>query len=140
MSVENIIKEITGELERLVTTKTVIGEPVEAAGKTIIPVTKVSFGFGSGGGEGKGDKGETGFGGGGGAGAKIEPIAFIVVSENETRLLTVSGKTDLGKIIESVPEVLDKIKSIKSNMGKKKGKPEVSEETKEDEEQDAGSE
>ena len=127
MSVENIIKEVTGELERLVTTKTVIGEAVEAAGKTIIPVTKVSFGFGSGGGEGKGDKGETGFGGGGGAGAKIEPIAFIVVSEDEARLLTISGKTDFGKIIESVPEVIDKIRSVKSKMGKKEEKSEVAE-------------
>lgn len=128
MSVENIIKEITGELERLVTTKTVIGEPVEAAGKTIIPVTKVSFGFGSGGGEGKSDKGETGFGGGGGAGAKIEPIAFIVVSEDEARLLTISGKTDLGKIIESVPDVIDKLRSVKSKMENKEEKSEVSEE------------
>ncbi|MGP8329167.1 MAG: GerW family sporulation protein [Methanosarcinaceae archaeon] len=136
MSVENIIKEVTGELERLVTTKTVIGEPVEAAGKIIIPVTKVSFGFGSGGGEGKGDKGETGFGGGGGAGAKIEPIAFIVVSEDEARLLTISGKTDFGKIIESVPEVIDKIRSVKSKMVKKKGKSEVSEETKDEETKD----
>ena len=128
MSVENIIKEVTGELERMVNTKTVIGEPVEAAGKTIIPVTKVSFGFGSGGGEGKSDKGETGFGGGGGAGAKIEPIAFIVVSEDEARLLTISGKTDLGKIIESVPDVIDKIISAKSKKGKKEETSEVIEE------------
>lgn len=128
MSVENIIKEVTSELERMVNTKTVIGEPVEAAGKTIIPVIKVSFGFGSGGGEGKGDKGETGFGGGGGAGAKIEPIAFIVVSEDEARLLTISGKTNFGKIIESVPEVIEKLKSVKSKMGKKEEKSEVAEE------------
>ncbi len=128
MSVENIIKEVTSELERMVNTKTVIGEPVEAAGKTIIPVIKVSFGFGSGGGEGKGDKGETGFGGGGGAGAKIEPIAFIVVSEDEARLLTISGKTDFGKIIEFVPGVIDKIRSVKSKMGKKEEKSEVAEE------------
>ena len=129
MSVENIIKEVTGELERMVNTKTVIGEPVEAAGKTIIPVTKVSFGFGSGGGEGKSDKGETGFGGGGGAGAKIEPIAFIVISEDEARLLTISGKTDIGKIIDSVPDVIDKIISVKRKMGKTEEKSEVSEET-----------
>ncbi|MBW6471323.1 MAG: sporulation protein [Methanosarcinaceae archaeon] len=133
MSVENIIKEITGELERLVNTKTVIGEPVVAAGKTIIPVTKVSFGFGSGGGEGKSDKGESGFGGGGGAGAKIEPIAFIVISENEARLLTISGKTDLGKIIECVPDVIDKIISVKNKMGKKEEKSEVCEESEHEE-------
>ena len=128
MSVENIIKEVTSELERMVNTKTVIGEPVEAAGKTIIPVIKVSFGFGSGGGEGKGDNGETGFGGGGGAGAKIERIAFIVVSGDKDRLLTISGKTDFGKIIECVTEVIEKLKSVKNKMGKKEEKSEVSEE------------
>ncbi|MCL7410373.1 MAG: spore germination protein GerW family protein [Methanosarcinaceae archaeon] len=133
MSVENIIKEVTSELERMVTTKTVIGEPVETNGKTIIPVTKVTFGFGSGGGEGKSDKGETGFGGGGGAGAKIEPVAFIVISEDETRLLTISGKTDLGKIIESVPGVIDKLISVKNKMGKKDDIIEVIEEVEHEE-------
>ncbi|ADI75034.1 Sporulation protein YtfJ [Methanohalobium evestigatum Z-7303] len=81
MSLEDVIKEVAGELENLVSTKTVIGDPVESAGKTIIPVTRVSFGFGSGGGEEKKNESESGFGGGGGAGAKIEPVAFIVISE-----------------------------------------------------------
>jgi len=120
MSVEDIIKEVSSELERIVTTKTVIGESITAAGKTIIPVTKVSFGFGSGGGEGTKNEGKEGFGGGGGAGAKIEPVAFIVVSEDEVRLLTISGKSDIGKLIEAVPEVINEIKSVKNKLSKKK--------------------
>ena len=122
MAVEQIIKEVAGELERIVSTKTVVGDSVIAAGKTIIPVTKVTFGFGCGGGEGTENKGNVGSGGGGGAGAKIEPIAFIVISDEEVRLLTISGKTDFGKIIEAVPEVIDNIKSIKSKMSKKEKK------------------
>ena len=122
MGVEQIIKEVAGELERIVSTKTVVGESVTAAGKTIIPVTKVTFGFGSGGGEGTENGGKGGSGGGGGAGAKIEPIAFIVISEEDVRLLTISGKTDMGKIIEAVPELIDSIKSIKSKMSKKEKK------------------
>ena len=133
MGVEQIIKEVAGELERIVSTKTVVGESVTAAGKTIIPVTKVTFGFGSGGGEGTENGGKGGSGGGGGAGAKIEPIAFIVISEEDVRLLTISGKTDMGKIIEAVPELIDSIKSIKSKMSKKEKKNagEVSEEEEE---------
>ncbi len=133
MGVEQIIKEVAGELERIVSTKTVVGESVTAAGKTIIPVTKVTFGFGSGGGEGTENGGKGGSGGGGGAGAKIEPIAFIVISEEDVRLLTISGKTDMGKIIEAVPELIDSIKSIKSKMSKKekKNEGEVSEEEEE---------
>ncbi|MBN1133597.1 MAG: sporulation protein [Methanosarcinaceae archaeon] len=122
MALEQIIKELAGELERIVTTKTVVGDSVIAAGKTIIPVTKVTFGFGCGSGEGTENKGNVGSGGGGGAGAKIEPIAFIVISDEEVRLLKISGKTDLGKIIEAVPEVIDNIKSIKSKMSKNEKK------------------
>ncbi|MEA1984531.1 MAG: spore germination protein GerW family protein [Euryarchaeota archaeon] len=121
MGLEDVMKGVSTELERLVSTKTVFGEPIIAAGKTIIPVSKVSFGFGSGGGEGKKDKGESGFGGGGGAGAKIEPMAFIVISDEEVRLLSISGKSDLGSLIKAVPEVYDKIKSAKERMKRKHG-------------------
>ena len=48
MGVEETIKEIAGELERIATTKTVVGDPITAAGKTIIPVSKLTMGFGAG--------------------------------------------------------------------------------------------
>jgi len=54
MKVDEILKTVTEEITNMISTKTVIGEPITLEGKTIIPVTKVSFGFGSGGGEGKG--------------------------------------------------------------------------------------
>jgi len=55
MGVETTIKEIAGELEKIATTKTVVGEPITAAGKTIIPISRITMGFGAGGGEGKKD-------------------------------------------------------------------------------------
>ncbi|MDY0385820.1 MAG: spore germination protein GerW family protein [Methanolobus sp.] len=118
MSLENIMKEVTAELERLVSTKTVVGETMVVGDTTIIPVTKVSFGFGSGGAEGKKKGEEEGFGGGGGAGAKIEPVAFIVVSPEGTRLMSLSGHTDFGKLLESVPGLIEKIKSMKKKSKK----------------------
>lgn len=118
MSLEDIMKEISTELERLVSTKTVVGETRIVGDTTIIPVTKVSFGFGSGGAEGKKKGEEEGFGGGGGAGAKIEPVAFIVVSPEGTRLMSLSGHTDFGKMLESVPELIEKIRSMKKKSKK----------------------
>ncbi|MEA1906746.1 MAG: spore germination protein GerW family protein [Euryarchaeota archaeon] len=121
MGVEELMREVVEQLEKLITTKTIVGEPITVAGKTVVPISKVSFGFGSGGGEGKRDE-ESGFGGGGGGGAKIEPVAFLVVSEDEVKLLPATGKgIDLGKIVEAVPEVVDKIKSLKEKKGKGKG-------------------
>ena len=124
MGVEELMKEVVEQLEKMVTTRTIIGEPITAAGKTMIPISMVSFGFGSVGGEGKrGEQG--GFGGVGGGGAKIEPVAFLVVAEEEVQLLTMKGKgVEIGKIIETVPELVEKIKSLK---GKKNPEESVEE-------------
>ncbi|AEH60017.1 Sporulation protein YtfJ [Methanosalsum zhilinae DSM 4017] len=121
MNIEELMKTVSGDLEKLITTRTVVGEPILAGSKTIIPITKVSFGFGSGGGEGKSNKDESGTGGGGAAGAKLEPVAFLVVSEEEVRLLRVSEKTDFGKLLENAPEILEK---VRSSRGRKKSETE----------------
>ena len=72
---------------------------------------------------------ESGYGGGGGAGAKIEPVAFIMISEEEARIFRISERNDAGSILSSipelVPEIMDKLKGMK---GKHK-KEEKSEET-----------
>jgi uncharacterized spore protein YtfJ len=127
MGVEETIKEIASELERIATTKTVVGDPITAAGKTIIPVSKITMGFGGGGGEGKKEH-ESGYGGGGGAGAKIEPIAFIMLSEDDAKIFRLSEKGDVGSILSSiqevVPDIVEKIKSMTSKH-KKEDHPEV---------------
>jgi uncharacterized spore protein YtfJ len=124
MGVESTIKEIAFELERIANTKTVVGEPITAAGKTIIPISKISMGFGAGGGEGKKDN-ESGYGGGGGAGAKIEPVAFIMLSEDEAKIFRVSERSDAGSIISAipdlVPDIMDRLKGMKGKQKKEEG-------------------
>ncbi|HDJ38038.1 MAG TPA: sporulation protein [Methanosarcinales archaeon] len=118
MGVEELMKEVVEQLETLITTKTIVGEPITVAGKTVVPISKVSFGFGSGGGEGRRDE-KSGFGGAGAGGAKIEPVAFLVISEDEVKLLSATGKgIDIGKIVEAVPEVMDKLKSMRGKQEK----------------------
>ncbi len=129
MGVEETIKEIASELEKIANTKTVVGEPITAAGKTIIPISKISMGFGAGGGEGKKDN-ESGFGGGGGAGAKIEPVAFIMISEEEAKIFRISERSDAGSILSAipdlVPDIMDRLKGMKGK-NKKEEKPEEKE-------------
>ncbi len=119
MKVEDTLKIITEEIANMISTKTVIGEHITIDGKTIIPITKVSFGFGSGGGEGKG-KAEAGEGSGvgGGGGACIQPIGFLVVTPEKVELLTFKDKGVIEQIVGVIPEVMEKYKSIKQE-GKK---------------------
>ena len=109
---QEIISTIVEELKSMATTESIVGEPMKVDDKTIIPVIKISMGFGGGGGEDTGGKKHGGTGGGGGGGIKIEPAAFIVVEEEKVSLLPIKPKS-FDKVVEVVPELINKIKSAK---------------------------
>ncbi len=121
MKVDEILRTVTEEIANMISTKTVIGEHITLEGKTIIPVTKVSFGFGSGGGEGKCKTGEEGFGGGGGGGGVIQPVAFIVVSKEDVKVYFLKEKGIISQLAEVIPEIMEKCKCSEEE-GKKEEK------------------
>ena len=51
--VEKLFKSSTEEMEKLLTAKSVVGEPMVVDGYTIVPLLSLSFGFGAGGGGGQ---------------------------------------------------------------------------------------
>ncbi len=120
-NVVDILRAVVGELKEMVNSKTVIGEPITAGDKTLVPVITMSVGFGAGGGQ-KEEPGQTGgFGGGGGAGLKIEPAAFIVLDKDGASLLPAKRGSWEG-IIEAIPGAIEKIGKLRESM--KSGKPE----------------
>jgi uncharacterized spore protein YtfJ len=85
-------KEILTSLaDRFATTgkvQNVFGEPIEAHGKTIIPVASVKYGLGAGGGgENKSNAEDAVGGSGGGGGVKVTPLGVIEVTEGGTRFI-----------------------------------------------------
>ncbi|MCC7429406.1 sporulation protein [bacterium] len=129
MALEDLVKTVMSELKSMVKTETVVGQPVKAGETVIIPVSKVTVGFGAGGGDGKdGATNNSGSGSGTGGGASIEPIAFIVVNpQGKAQLLPVTQKEiTIGKIIDSIPDILAKFgfgeKNTEENPGKKDAK------------------
>lgn len=118
MNLEETLKVLTERIANMISTKTVIGEHITIEGRTIIPVTKVSFGFGSGGGEGKAKAGDQGAGSGGGGGACVQPIAFLVVSKEEVQLFSLKEKGVIERISALIPEIMEKCKSTKEECNK----------------------
>ena len=114
------------KIRTMVDANTIIGQPIQAEGVTLIPVSKLSFGFGTGGSDftTKNQKPATPntFGGGAGAGAKLEPIAFLVVKGESVRLLSVAPPpaTTVDRVIEMVPEVMDKVTGFIEKQQEKK--------------------
>lgn len=90
-NVERLFAKTVEEIERMLTTKTVVGGPITVEGHTLIPLVSVGFGFGAGGGTGNGSKKSTGEGGGTGGGGGVRPVALIVVSPEGVRLESVKG-------------------------------------------------
>ncbi|MFQ6617510.1 MAG: GerW family sporulation protein [Fidelibacterota bacterium] len=123
MDLEKLISTVISKLREVVKTETVVGEPIQAEKAVIIPVSKVTIGFGAGGGEGKESKKGVGSGGGAGGGATIEPVAFIVVSEGKASLLPLVAKeATLAKVIDLIPDIINKLKKEKKKKEEQKEK------------------
>ena len=76
--------------------KSAYGDPVEAQGKTVIPVAKIIYGFGAGAGTGGvGESRARGEGGGGGGGARTIPVGVVEISEQQTRFIPISDRKKL---------------------------------------------
>ena len=103
-------------IKTMVDVNTIIGTPVETAnGTIIIPVSRVGFGFAAGGSDipTKNSVADKNFGGGSGAGISISPIGFLVVNGDSVKLLPVnSANTTVDKLIDSVPEMFDKVSGL----------------------------
>ena len=110
--VENLVKTTLGEIEKVLSTKTVVGEPLTIDGITLIPLISAGFGFGAGGGSGKGEnkqKGE-GTGGGTGGGAYVKPVAVVIVSKEGVKIEPIIGSlaSVIERLGESIPQTIEK--------------------------------
>ena len=106
--IQNLVKTALDEIERMLTTKAVVGEAMTVEGNTLIPLVSIGFGFGGGGGTGKGPK-ETGegIGSGIGGGGGIKPVGVIVVNKEGVRIEPVKGGA--ASFAEKVADVVGKV-------------------------------
>lgn len=126
--IEGLMKTTMNSLKEMVDVNTIIGDPVQSPdGLVIIPVSKISFGFAAGGSEfSKTDfedlpvSGEKlPFGGGSGAGVSVQPVGFIVVGNDQIKLMTVDeGNTALSSLFDFMGKISDNIQeAIKKEKG-----------------------
>ncbi len=107
-NVEELLKTAMGEIERMLNTKTVVGEPIKIEGTTLIPLVSVGFGFGAGGGTGTMKSGEAGEGAGAGTGGGggVKPIALVIIDKDGVRMEPIKGAAT--SVLEKVADVIGK--------------------------------
>lgn len=92
-------------MDKYFTTKTVVGEAIKTDSGVVIPLVDVSFGMGAG-----AFAQEKKNSGGGGLGAKMTPSALLVINNGQVRLINVKNQDSITKILDMVPDVLDRFK------------------------------
>lgn len=131
--IEALMKTAMESIREMVDVNTVVGDAVEApGGAVIIPISKVSCGFAAGGGEYAGsgkkdanagsnpDQSRIPFGGGSGAGVSVQPVGFLVVNNEQVRLLPVEANQVLDRVIDVAPTLLNQIQNIFQRKCKEK--------------------
>lgn len=140
--IEGLMTTAMESIKDMVDVNTIVGDAVQTPdGSVIIPISKVCFGFAAGGGEyskrlnsnirvdeeGEEEEVKTKsrfpFAGGSGAGVSINPVAFMVVGQGQIKLLPVNINASLDKVLELIPEVINKVEeTIKRKIELKKEK------------------
>ncbi len=120
--IQGLMQTAMEAIKGMVDVGTVIGDAVETKnGTLVIPVSSVSFGFAAGGTEfGRTEaKREEAvahpFGGGSGAGVSVRPVGFLVVHQDQVRMLPVDENAALERMVDLAPEILERIRAMWSD-------------------------
>ena len=113
--VDKLFGTAINEIERMLSTKTVVGEPITLEGNTLIPLVNIGFGFAAGGGEGTDQEKGAGTGGATGGGGGVKPVALVIINKEGVRVEPI--KSGASSAMERIAETISK--AATSKAGKK---------------------
>ena len=98
-------------MESFVSTKTVVGEPTQIGDTITVPLADISFGVAAGA-VNEANKNN----GMGGMGGKVTPSAVLVIKNDTTRLINIKNQDAITKILDMVPDLLDRFAPAKKDV------------------------
>lgn len=99
-------------MDHFVTTKTVVGDAVKIDDAIILPLVDVTCGMAAG-----AFTQNTKNNGGGGMSAKMSPSAILVIQNGSTRLVNIKNQNTVNKMLDMVPDIVNKFTGGKVNLG-----------------------
>ena len=103
-------------MDGFLSTKTVVGDAVKFDDGTIIlPLVDVSFGVGAGAWAKEGN-GNANCNSGGGLGGKITPSSVVVLKDGHAKLVNVKNQDVVTKVLDMVPDVIDRFTKDKKEQ------------------------
>ncbi|MCI9007548.1 MAG: sporulation protein [Lachnospiraceae bacterium] len=108
-SFETTVASLFKGMDQFISSKTVVGDAITVGNTIILPLVDVSFGVGAG-----ASSSDSKNNGAGGLGGKISPSAVLVIQEGNIRLVNVRNQDAVTKILDMVPDFVNKFTSGKS--------------------------
>ena len=112
-SFQTSVRELLNGLDGFVSTRSVVGEPIRMGEATLIPLMDVQIGVGAGSYGGKSS------GSAGGLGATIKPSSMLLLQDGKVKLIRITNEETVMKVIDAIPEVLDRVKGAVMKTDKK---------------------
>lgn len=109
-SFDNVMHSLMENAGGVLTSKTVIGEPITVGDTLLIPLSDVTVGAAAGSNNGQ-DKNA----GMGGFTAKMSPSAVLIIKNGNTKVVNIKDQNSLSRLVDMVPEVVDKIVESRTN-------------------------
>ena len=103
-----VVESLLKGMDTVLSTKTVVGEATQIGDTIILPLVDVTFGVGAG-----AEADEKKNNAGGGLGGKMTPSAVLVIKDGYTKLVNVKNQDTMTKILDMVPDIVDKFTSKK---------------------------
>lgn len=107
---ESVIGSLLSGANGVLTSKTVVGEPVQVGDTTLIPLNDVTIGAGAGSNNGT-DKNS----GMGGFAAKMSPSAVLVMRGGVTKVVNIKNQDSISKLVDLIPDAVDKIVNLRAS-------------------------
>ena len=112
-NLEQTVHSLFQGLDHVISTKTVVGEPQVIGDTIILPLVDVSFGMGAGAFSKEHSNNVAG-----GIGGKMSPSAILVIQNGQTKLVNVRNQDAITKVLDMVPEAVNKVSSLIKGDGK----------------------
>lgn len=105
-----VVSSLLSGVDNFLSTKTVVGQATQIGDIIILPLVDVTFGVGAG--AAAGEQKNSGFGG---ITGKMSPSAVLVIKNGQTKLVNVRNQDAVTKIIDMIPDLVDKFTAPKED-------------------------
>lgn len=110
--IQGVMEALLGGMDKVLSTKTVVGEATKVGDTIILPLVDVSFGVGAGAGV---NNIKTTSSGAGGMGGKMTPSAVLVIQNGSVKLVNIKNQDAVTKVLDMIPDIVDRFSKHKKD-------------------------